>query len=33
MTIPKLRWVLAAMLFLASVINYLDRFLLTVVSP
>jgi ACS family hexuronate transporter-like MFS transporter len=32
MTIPKLRWVLAAMLFLATTINYLDRFALSVVS-
>ena len=32
MTIPKLRWVIAAMLFLATMINYLDRTALSVVS-
>lgn len=32
MTIPKLRWVLAAMLFLATMINYVDRTALSVVS-
>ncbi|MDQ6675790.1 MAG: MFS transporter, partial [Acidobacteriota bacterium] len=32
MKIPKLRWVLAAMLFLATAINYLDRGALAVVS-
>ena len=32
MKIPKLRWVIAAMLFLATMINYLDRTALSVVS-
>jgi ACS family hexuronate transporter-like MFS transporter len=31
--IPKLRWVIAAMLFLATTINYADRLALSVVSP
>ena len=30
--IPKLRWVIAAMLFLATMINYVDRTALSVVS-
>ena len=30
--IPKLRWVIASMLFLATMINYLDRTALAVVS-
>ena len=30
--IPKLRWVIAAMLFLATMINYLDRTALSIVS-
>src|SRR5688572_25838000 len=30
--IPKLRWVLAALLFLATMINYVDRTALSVVS-
>ena len=30
--IPKLRWVIAAMLFLATMINYIDRTALSVVS-
>lgn len=33
MTIPKLRWVIAAMLFLSTMINYTDRLALSVVSP
>ena len=33
MKIPKLRWVIAAMLFLATTINYADRLALAVVSP
>ena len=32
MKIPKLRWILAAMLFLATMINYVDRTTLSVVS-
>jgi len=32
MKIPKLRWVIAAMLFLATMINYTDRLALSVVS-
>jgi len=32
MKIPKLRWVIAAMLFLATMINYLDRTALSIVS-
>src|SRR3954447_9352596 len=32
MKIPKLRWVLAAMLFLATMVNYVDRSALSVVS-
>lgn len=32
MKIPKLRWVIAAMLFLATMINYADRLALSVVS-
>ena len=32
MKIPKLRWVIAAMLFLATTINYADRLALSVVS-
>ena len=31
--IPKLKWVLAAMLFLATTLNYADRLTLSVVSP
>lgn len=33
MKIPKLRWVIALMLFLATAINYADRLALSVVSP
>jgi ACS family hexuronate transporter-like MFS transporter len=33
MKIPKLRWVIAALLFLATAINYADRLALSVVSP
>ena len=33
MKIPKLRWVIAALLFLATAINYGDRLALSVVSP
>ena len=33
MKIPKLRWVIAGMLFLATTINYADRLALAVVSP
>jgi ACS family hexuronate transporter-like MFS transporter len=32
LTIPKLRWVIAALLFLATTINYADRLALSVVS-
>ena len=32
MNIPKLRWVIAAMLFLATMLNYADRLALSVVS-
>src|SRR5688572_19545597 len=32
MKIPHLRWVLAAMLFLATMINYVDRTALSIVS-
>src|ERR1051325_8079617 len=32
MKIPKLRWLIAAMLFLATMINYTDRLALSVVS-
>ncbi len=32
MKIPKLRWVIAAMLFLATMINYTDRLALSIVS-
>ncbi|HYI93024.1 MAG TPA: MFS transporter [Bryobacteraceae bacterium] len=32
MKIPKLRWVIAALLFLATMINYLDRTALSIVS-
>src|SRR5713226_5282983 len=32
MKIPKLRWIIAAMLFLATTINYADRLALSVVS-
>ena len=32
MKIPKLQWVIAAMLFLATMINYTDRLALSVVS-
>src|SRR5437868_6910431 len=31
--IPHLRWYVAALLFLASVINYIDRQTLSIVSP
>ena len=33
MKIPKLRWIIASMLFLATAINYADRLALSVVSP
>ena len=31
MKIPKLRWVIAAMLFLATAVNYADRLALSLV--
>jgi ACS family hexuronate transporter-like MFS transporter len=33
MTIPRLRWYIAAMLFTATVINYIDRQTLSIVAP
>ena len=33
MKIPHLRWYIAALLFLATVINYIDRQALSVVAP
>src|SRR5919205_2772720 len=33
MKIPKMRWVIAFLLFLATAINYADRLALSVVSP
>ena len=33
MKIPRLQWVIAAMLFLATALNYTDRLALSVVSP
>ncbi len=33
MKIPKMRWVIAALLFLATTINYVDRLALSIVSP
>ena len=33
MRIPKLKWVIAGMLFLATTVNYADRLALSIISP
>lgn len=33
MKIPRMRWIIAAMLFLATALNYADRQALAIVSP